>query len=359
MELMQASQQWNSRTTDERFTSLPEMAHHFQVVRDQSKQIVLSSRSLRVTPTEDNRGLMLSGPAGVPYAPTHLAFGQLAQRVSAPAGYLRGLPAPVAADCLNWGLRTRDIEEVGVLLQKNGESIARCVTGPNYGRIWNAPIISALVDRFGDGISGDFRVPGEFGQAVTVSKANTTLFAGDRDMFIFLADENHKIEIANRRDGKSGMLSRGFFVWNSEVGARTFGIATFLFDYVCRNRIVWGATEYAEIKMRHTSGAPDRWLDEVMPAIQTYAQSSTGSITRSIEDARAKRIDDVDDFLATRFGPRAVAGLHAIHKLEENRPIETLWDAATAVTAKARSIDYQDQRVTLERAAGDILALAA
>jgi hypothetical protein len=32
-------------------------------------------------------------------------------------------------------------------------------------------------------------VPGEFGQRVAVTKQNTTLYASDRDMFVFLADE--------------------------------------------------------------------------------------------------------------------------------------------------------------------------
>lgn len=45
--------------------------------------------------------------------------------------------------------------------------------------------------------------------------------------------------------------------------------------------------------------------------------------------------------------------------LKENRPIETLWDATTAVTALAKGISYQDDRVELERKGGDILKLAA
>jgi hypothetical protein len=36
-------------------------------------------------------------------------------------------------------------------------------------------------------------VPGEFGNRVTVTKDNTTLFASDRDMFVFLADEENVI----------------------------------------------------------------------------------------------------------------------------------------------------------------------
>ena len=30
----------------------------------------------------------------------------------------------------------------------------RAATGPAYGRIWDADIVDALVERFGDGVSG-------------------------------------------------------------------------------------------------------------------------------------------------------------------------------------------------------------
>ncbi len=93
-------------------------------------------------------------------------------------------------------------------------------------------------------------------------------------MFVFLADEDRRIEIPNRRDGKPGSLARGFFVWNSEVGNTTLGAGFFLFDYVCSNRYVWGADQYTEIRIRHTSGAPDRWLEEVTPVLREYAEGS-------------------------------------------------------------------------------------
>ena len=82
-------------------------------------------------------------------------------------------------------------------------------------------------------------MPGIFGRNATVDKAYTTLYASDRDMFVFLADEDRRIEIPNRRDGKPGSLTRGFFVWNSELGNTTLGGGFFLFDYVCSNRYVW------------------------------------------------------------------------------------------------------------------------
>jgi hypothetical protein len=357
MELMQASRQWASRPSDERFTSLLDMADHFDVIRNQSRQKIVSSRRISVEPTEDNKGLVLVGPQGNAFAPTNWAFGQIAQLAEGPAGYLRTLPSPIAADAINYGLKfKRDIEDVGILLQQNGSNILRAATGPRYGRIWNNDVVNALVDRFGDGVTGDWRVPGEFGKAIVVDKGNTTLYAGDRDMFVFLADEERRIEIPNRRNGKSGSLARGFFVWNSEVGSQTLGIATFLFDYTCCNRIVWGADQYKEIRVRHTASAPDRFIEEIRPALAQYAHSTAATITEAIKSAQEARLDDVDDFLAKRFGKRVATQMKTVHAIEEGRPVETRWDAVTAATAYAKSISWQDARVDIERKAGEILA---
>ena len=359
--LNQASNQWATRPADQRFTSLIELNDFVHLSRSQSKSKVLTSRSLECQPVEgDSKGLVVVGPNGAPANLTNWSFGQLAQRAGAPAGYLRTLPSPLAADNINYGLQyVRDREDIGVLLHQNGGAPElRAVTGPNYGRIWNSTITQALVDRFGDGVNGDFRVPGEFGKAVNVTKDNTTLYASDRDLFVFLADEEHRITVPNRRDGKSGDLARGFFVWNSEVGATTVGIATFLFDYVCCNRIVWGATQFAEVRIKHTASAPDRWLEEVVPAIESYANSSTASVVQAIEHAKAQRINNVDEFLLKRFTKSQANGIKAAYLSDEQRPIENLWDAATGITAYARGIQYQDERVDLERKAGKVLDLA-
>lgn len=362
--LMQASSQWATRPADQRFTSMDTMLDHFLSVRRNSRQLNVSSRSLHAVPTGNtaDAGLQIVGPSGTPTDPTHWSFGQLATLADAPAGYLRKLPAPIAADCINIGLARRAVEDVGVLVSRDTETGGidlRAATGPRYGRVWNADVMHALVDRFGDGITGDFRVPGEFGKRVDVTKSNTTLFASDEDMFVFLADEENRIEMPNRRDGKSGSLARGFFVWNSEVGAQTLGVGVFLFDYACCNRIVWGAEGYKEIKIRHTSGAPDRFIHEVAPTLIGFANASASPIETALKAAQAKRVDDVDALLANRFGARMVDRLKARHVIEEGRPIETLWDVATAGTALARDIGNTNDRVKLERLASGVLDLVA
>ena len=366
--LTQASQQWMSRPADQRFLSLIEMQAFKSRIRDNSATKIISSRSLQLQPSgESAHALQIIGPNGEPAASTHWSFGQLCSLASpgnSPASYFREthMPAPVIADCLNFNLRfTRGIEDIGVLLTRDDEiNELRSVNGPNYGRVYDADVVDALVDKFGDGVCGQWRVPGEFGNKVTVTTANTTLFASDRDMFVFLADEDNRIEIPNRRAGKFGSFARGFFVWNSEVGKTTLGAGFFLFDYVCCNRIVWGADQYTEIRIRHTKGAPDRWLEEVTPVLDEYSQASAKPVVEAIEHAREKRLgDELDAFLANRFGKSMVPALKAVHQTEEGRPIETLWDVTTAATAHARSLTNNDKRIEIERAAGDVLKLAA
>lgn len=363
--LMDASEQWARRPADERFTSLPEMLANAEMLRRNSKGTVVSSRNLQARPVEhkDGYGLCVVGPNDVPVTPTHWSFGQLAQRAGAPAGYMRDLPAPIAADCINYGLHRREVEELGVLLQRpNGHTNVAAVTGPNYGRIWNDVIIRNTMRLFGDGRNGDFRIPGEFGQQVEITKANTTLFAGDRDCFIFMADETNRIELPNRRNGQTGTLARGFFIRNSDVGAASFVIDTFLFDYACSNRIVWGVSNHAKVAFRHTKGAPDRFIEQVAPALDHYREESTGGIVESLKAAQAKRIGDKDavrSFLEKRFTKTQATAILAAHMEDEGRPIETLWDVATGATAYARGLQHQDARFDIEKEAGKVLDLVA
>lgn len=376
MELMHASRQWMSRPDDERFTSLTDLYNVVHKVRDESTASVISTRKLRVLPhAEDTmKGLMIEhDPNEAPSILNHWSFGQMATLAGAPAGYLRKLPAPLVADAMNYGLRfSRDAEDLGLLRHKaavfEGASVTdvvnastiRAATGPRYGRIWNDEIVSALMDKFGDGATGQWKVPGEFGRDVPITKANTTIYGSDRDMFVFLADEKNRVEVANRRNGQPGSLARGFFVWNSEVGSQSIGAAFFLFDYACSNRIVWGAREFKEIRLRHTVSAPDRWLEEITPVLMDYSNSAAASTEATIKAAQDKKMaDDLDKFLANRFTARVGTLAKDAHMREENRPMESLWDVVTGVTAYAKSIKNQDDRVALEREAGRVLDLVA
>lgn len=374
--LTAASANWASRPVDERFTSLYEMGAKMRAQRLHSKAVVVPSSKLEARPYDNGTpmgSLKIHGPNGVGYEPTHWAFGQLSSLSEAPAKYLRTLPGAMAADCINYGLQfKRDIKDTGVYIQKSigndgevGEATLRAVTGPNYGRIYNSDIIEQLIQTYGDGRTGDFRIPGEFGKQVDITKRNTTLFASDRDCFVFLADEENRVEMKDRRPGLNGSssLARGFFVSNSEVGNSTFDVETFLFDYACENRIVWGVSGHKAIKLRHTVSAPEKFMAEIAPALKALKNASTFDITETIAAAKASKIDNVVEFLAKRFSvaqnAKVIAQVQAAHLEEEGRPIETLWDATTGITAAAKAIEWQDERIAMERIGGSILDLVS
>lgn len=372
--LIQASHQWASRPNDERFVDLFDLDRYVQSIRDHSAQRVLPIRAIEARPAmienkSDSKSLVVVGPNGGACNISHWAFSQLAQRASAPAEYLRSLPSELAADNLNYGLRG-NTDNMQVLLQKDMDkpALLRAITGEGYGRVWNADVTAALVKHFGDGLTGDWRIPGEFGKQVDITKDNTTLYASDRDMFVFLADEQRRIEVPNRRNGESGSLARGFFIWNSEVGKSSLGFSTFLFDYVCKNRIVWGATDVKTISIRHTKNAPGRFIEEIKPALLSYARESDSNLQWQIEHAQNHKIarygneeernDTVQQWLTRRFSKTQAAAIMMTHETEEHRPIETLWDAVTGITAYAKGIEFQDKRVEIERVAGELLAAA-
>jgi hypothetical protein len=363
------SQEWFTRPADQRFLSLTELHAYKLKVRQESTEGQVSLGDLRVRaldPKSDSKALVIEGRAKKPYAPTHHSFAQLCKAVDAMPSYLTRLPAKLTADVLNWHIQGKG-DEKAVLLLHNGSEGNRLmgITSPTYGRIHDSDITRQLVERFGDGVSGDgFRVPGEFGKRVPVTRDNTTLYAGDRDMTVALADEDHRIEIPNRRDGKTGSLARGFYVRNSEVGGGSLELVWFLFDYFCQNRTIWGVHDRQEIRIKHYKGAPDRWLTDLAPQLADYANQAASLEQKAIAAAVAAKIGKVEDFAQKQpnrmiWTGKTVEKLMLTHVNEESRPIETLWDMSVALTAYARTIPYQDERLLIEREAGRMLKLAA
>jgi hypothetical protein len=357
-----ASREWSTRPADERFTSLFALAAFKKFEFEHKRRKTIPNRELTVIPsTTDPLDIAITGPNGHPAKLTNWSYSQLATLSGVPGDYIvrSKMPAALAADNFNWGLHhARTPESISVLLrQKEDNSVwLGALNGPNYGPVWDSEIVDTLVNEFGDGVTGDWCVPGEFSKKLpSVTKENTTLYASDRDMWVFLADETNRIEIPNRRAGKSTSLARGFYIGNSEVGAKKLTLGTFLFDYVCCNRMIWGARDHNEINIRHTAAAPYRWLEEVKPILKTLKTSSPKPITESIKEAQNTKIKtDIDTFLASRFG--VSSAIKSTHMLEEGRPIETIWDAVVGATAYARELAYVDSRVKIEREAGVLLA---
>jgi len=149
--LYAAHQQWRDRPADERFWGLDDLRAALADSRERSYERTQPTRVVRAEAVPvagyDSPDLCLKGSRG-PISLTHWSFNQLCSYADAPAPYMRALPAPLAADCLNAGLARRDGDDVQVLLHRDGEPgsgdfTLRSLTTA-YSRLWNVDIVRAL-----------------------------------------------------------------------------------------------------------------------------------------------------------------------------------------------------------------------
>jgi hypothetical protein len=260
---------------------------------------------------------------------------------------------------------------VKTLETEDGRMELRAVTGPDYGRIYDHELVSAVMKIAGDG-TGDTRwkIPGVldwrtgiYNPNADISRKSTTLYASDRDVFLFLVDDLNPIEAGKLPDGSPDLFFRGFYCWNSEVGAKTLGLASFYLRAVCQNRNLWGVEDFEEIVIRHSKYAADRFAREAAPALTHFANSSPQPFITSIRTAREKIVarDDEDrsDFLRKRgFSKGETATIIETVLAEEGRPPASIFDFVQGVTAVARGKAHQDARLDYEARAKRLLEAA-
>lgn len=368
------SSEWFSRPDDERFLSLTELYDTVRSRADRAHARTIESAAIRVEATRDNaeRLELLVPGQRQPIAPTHWSYGQLCSLVGAPATYMRLLPAPLAAINLQHGLLNHRAELIKTLEMDDGRLELRAVTGPEYGRIWDHELVSAVMKIAGNG-TGDtmWKVPGQLDWAtmthnpfVDITKDTTTLYASDRDVFLFLVDDTHPIEAGRLPNGEPDLYFRGFYAWNSEVGSKTLGIASFYLRAVCANRNLWGTENFEEITIRHSKFAAQRFAHEAAPALTSFANSSPAPFIAGIKAARerivARKDDDRESFLRRRGFSKAETGKVIEMVLsEEGRPPESVFDFVQGITALARTKTNQDTRLELEGKAKKLLESAS
>jgi hypothetical protein len=368
------SSEWFSRPDDERYLSLSELYASVKGRAEHSRTRTVESAAIRVEAHRDDpENLALILPeADAPVAPTHWSFGQLASLVSAPAAYLRQLPAPLAGINLQYGLTSHRAEQIKTLETEDGRTELRAVTGPDYGRIYDHELVAAVQKIAGNG-TGDTRwkVPGTldwssgvYNPMVDITKDTTTLYASDRDVFLFLVDDMNPIEAGKLPDGSPDLYFRGFYCWNSEVGAKTLGLASFYLRAVCQNRNLWGVEDFQEISIRHSKYAANRFAHEAAPALTRFADSSPRPFVEGIRAARERIVargdDDRTDFLRKRgFSKAETARIVDTVLSEEGRPPESVFDFVQGITAVARSKPQQDARLDMEGKAKKLLERAA
>jgi len=374
MNIFNAHNQWSTRPADETFASVKEMHEACSAYRSIASQATVSLDTLRVEANEGD--LQLVGRVGVPAKLTNWAFSQLSQRASAPAGYLRDLPATLAAQNLNHGLAAyarstsdEEAKKVNLLFHKNGNLVLRAATSEIYSRIWNNEITGRLMGLQENQPNWTLpqayvRESGSKGfDGLNGQMAPRGAYASDHDMFCFLVDQTRRVDVP----GTEGGLYRGFFVWNSEVGASSFGMSLFLFDHVCGNHIVWGAKKIADFRIRHVGDASPKAFAGLAVELRRFAESSTSDMQAKIGSARnlilgGTKEEVLDALLGKRIPELSKKRLSESYDLAEKADRygspRSVWGMVNGITELSQQSPHMDARISLDRAAGKLLEIA-
>lgn len=351
LNLYDAYAQWASRPADEGFSSLASLYDYTNNRKLSSHQelVAIDRIGLREAPSG---GIVMNG-SGHPTRLSNWSFGQLSALAGAPAKYLRKLAPDLACDCLHYGLNAKR-QECNVLIresqsnEKTGKDrLAAAFTSSSYGRIWDADVVEQLMEA----VEGtDWHVPRDHDE-----NSPSGLYASDRDMFAFMVSDEHPIQAGNSK------LGRGFFCWNSETGSASFGLATFLYNYVCGNHIVWGAEEFNELRIIHKRSSPYRFRVDAIPLLNKFVASRSlesdikSMVNRAMETATANSLDEtLKRYQGKRFTKKEIESAWEAG-INQGEDVTTVWGMVQGLTAVARDLPHIDKRVNLERRASALL----
>ncbi|GEM_PF-565584 len=389
--LMDAHRQWASRPADERFWTLDELIERTRTSKQSSRENAVDPDELKVVPDGSDLQLVgggLNGPARF----THWSFGQLSRLAGAPADYLRTLDGDLASECLNRGLQKR--ADAGrsashVLIRNAGTptQTVGAMLSSGYSRIWNHDVVNRLSSLEQNG----WRVPparpasnddprarpatqadvlqeqskaGSLAVKIGDMIAPAGLYASDRDCFVFMINENVRIDAGG---GDSG-LARGFFMSNSEVGDCAFRLTTFLYDFVCSNHILWGASNVQEVRIVHRGRANDRWVGDLRRSLDRYAQTSASVESQAIAAAMRRSYGDTKQDVVQKLHKSGLTTLKnaeaALGWAEVDSDLRrnafsplSIWGIVCGLTRVSQQCAFTDERVALDRAAGKLMGL--
>jgi hypothetical protein len=386
--LHRASTQWSSRPADERFWDLPELIAATKAIDASRKATVAPVAKLRAT-WDEGTGLRLEAPGLAPTPMTHWAFSLMAARLGAPARYLRSLPGEIVANLVNHGLSDGAWEskhDVRLSVRGNKDAHVEAFTSSRYGYIPNYKIGEGLqaLTTLGwrvpparpsgnsgertrkatkDDILGNNKLGGGLNVKLGDLIAPAGIYASDKDLFCFLVHEKSAI------DAGGFHLNRGIFVENSEVGAGSFRITTFLYDAVCGNHIVWGATNVNEISVRHIGKAEPRAALAMESDLNEYLNADVKKSAKLIQVAqktflgksRAEVVEKVYAHRRTHMSQdNAGRAFDLAEKLDADRVDPTsVWGMVTGVTRLSQEMENADERTRLDGACEALMAMVA
>jgi hypothetical protein len=287
---------------------------------------------------------------------THYSLGQLAAMAKVPMLVLERLDGDTRAKVMNRCFpRNRRYRTALV----DGERL-RCVTSDRYERVWDADVYEQ-VDRWllPNGFVPAMPTINTDAQGTNVlGNTKPALFRSDRDAFAFFYGDR------SAGDDGFGGLRKGMVVFNSEVGAKSFGFSTFYFREMCSNFLVWDATGVRARRARHT-GAVVGMVREFREDLQRIGAVLTtreldvferARTTRFVPEGPGEREQAVQRLIREFRMPEADA-LEVVDlvRAPENPGEYTVWGVVNGITTASKALTFASDRADMGALAGSIL----
>jgi hypothetical protein len=351
-----AHREWASRPPDERYASVQALHEAARARRVRTEERTLETVAVR-TEAVGTDALALRDTSDRQAALTNWSFEQLAGIAGAPPKYLRTLPAPIASDAINYGLRRQRRERHQLLLDRDTPWTVHAITSPRYARVHHDELAGRVLDLmaahpawhlplgYKDGVYGAERVP-------------SGAYLGDRDMFLFVVDGNRDLD--DPTDASHAGLFRGFILRNSDVGAAALTLDVFLFRAVCANNIVWGFKHVVGFRRRHVGASiQDEWTAS-LAAVRTSLDADVADDRLVLLRAQSRELgsdrEAVIDTAVQRLelSQKQAGEAYALAETFESNP-RSVWGYVQGLTRLSQRTPWQDGRFALDRAAGRLL----
>ncbi len=351
-----AHREWASRPPDERYASVDTLYEAARIRRARIAENAVETIDLRTEAVSPD-ALALCDASGHRSGLTHWSFEQLARLAGAPPKYLRTLPATIASEALNVGLRRHTRDRHQLFADYAEPRTVHAITSPRYARVHHDELAGRVLDLmahhpawhlplgYQDGVFGAERVP-------------SGAYLGDRDMFLLLVDGNRDLD--DPSDHTRAGLFRGFILRNSDVGAAALTLDLFLFRAVCANHIIWGFQHVAGFRRRHVGASiQDAWtssLERVRAALDADPTADRTVLLRATAQELGSTREAVLDSVVQRLDLSRKLAVEAYTEAEqfEANP-RSVWGYVQGLTRVSQRMPWQDGRFALDRAASRLL----
>lgn len=324
-----------SRPADANYDSMESLLEVAQEEMDQSRTIKVRGSDIKFTASDGGFNLDVEGQTPLPL--TNFSLTQIAKMAKIPTPVLERLHKAERDDLVVDNLETlfpnKRSEQKFVLVRDTYDdlggitSVARAVNGGQYARLWDVEVFGEMED---------FLVTEGFTPMLPEIKEhamrnglmhglNSGLFRGDECSFgFFFAKEELEGD-----DSLLGGLQPGVMVWNSEVGARSFGFHTFYYHEASGSIIIWTPANHKRKRFVHRGNSIKRALKEYVNTLEDVAKNF-----------QQRYVDDIELFETAMYTPFALDDNAAIERLNKNFKVSGSSARAAIQAAKKTQNNY-------------------